>query len=110
MCTASNYKTEDHYFGRNFDYEFSYNERITITPRNYVFNFKKIDSIESHYAIIGIAAGVDSYPLYYDNICPWCGNRLVIRSAKGVTPSHQFWGCSSFPNCRYVKQFENQER
>ena len=66
MCTASNYKTEDHYFGRNFDYEFSYNERITITPRNYVFNFKKIDSIESHYAIIGIAAGVDSYPLYYD--------------------------------------------
>jgi len=53
---------------------------------------------------------IQSYPLYYDNICPWCGNRLVIRSAKGVTPSHQFWGCSSFPNCRYVKQFENQER
>ena len=66
MCTASNYITDDHYFGRNFDYEISYNERVTITPRNYKFEFRKIDAIESHYAIIGIAAGIDEYPLYYD--------------------------------------------
>lgn len=66
MCTASNYITDNHYFGRNFDYELSYNERVTITPRNYKFEFRKIDAIESHYAIIGIAAGIDGYPLYYD--------------------------------------------
>ena len=66
MCTASNYITDNHYFGRNFDYEISYNERVTVTPRNYRFDFRKIDSIESHYAIIGIAAGIDGYPLYYD--------------------------------------------
>ena len=66
MCTASNYITDDHYFGRNFDYEISYNERVTITPRNDKFEFRKIDAIESHYAIIGIAAGIDEYPLYYD--------------------------------------------
>ena len=66
MCTASNYITKNHYFGRNFDYEISYNERVTITPRNYKFDFKLIDSIESHYAIIGVAAGIDAYPLYYD--------------------------------------------
>ena len=30
------------------------------------FEFKKIDEIKSHHAIIGIAAGVDAYPLYYD--------------------------------------------
>ena len=66
MCTASNYITKNHYFGRNFDYEISYNERVTITPRNYKFDFKKINSIESHYAIIGVAAGIDAYPLYYD--------------------------------------------
>ena len=66
MCTASNYITKGHYFGRNFDYEISYNERVTVTPRNYRFEFRKIDAIESHYAIIGIAAGIDSYPLYYD--------------------------------------------
>ena len=66
MCTASNYITKDHYFGRNFDYEISYNERVTITPRNYKFEYRLIDDIESHYAIIGVAAGVDGYPLYYD--------------------------------------------
>ena len=66
MCTASNYITDNHYFGRNFDYEISYNERVTITPRNYKFEFRKIDAIETHYAIIGIAAGIDGYPLYYD--------------------------------------------
>ena len=66
MCTASNYITDCHYFGRNFDYEISYNERVTVTPRNYKFEFRKIDAIESHYAIIGVAAGIDSYPLYYD--------------------------------------------
>jgi len=66
MCTASNYITDNHYFGRNFDYEISYNERVTITPRNFKFDFRKIDAIETHYAIIGIAAGIDGYPLYYD--------------------------------------------
>ena len=66
MCTASDYITANHYFGRNFDYEISYHERVTVTPRNYSFKFRCIDDIKSHYAIIGIAAGIDGYPLYYD--------------------------------------------
>ena len=35
MCTAATYKTKDFYFGRTLDYEFSYGDQITITPRNY---------------------------------------------------------------------------
>jgi len=66
MCTASNYITDNHYFGRNFDYEISYNERVTVTPRNYELKFRKIDDMKTHYAMIGIAAGIDEYPLYYD--------------------------------------------
>ena len=66
MCTASNYITDNHYFGRNFDYEISYNERVTVTPRKYELKFRKIDDFKTHYAIIGIAAGIDEYPLYYD--------------------------------------------
>ncbi|MNJ45283.1 restriction endonuclease [Paenibacillus bouchesdurhonensis] len=32
--------------------------------------------------------------------CPKCGNKLVLRnSAKG-----QFYGCSSFPKCRYMRK------
>ncbi|MBQ6813452.1 MAG: choloylglycine hydrolase [Methanobrevibacter sp.] len=66
MCTAAEYFTENHYFGRNFDYEISYMERVCITPRNYDFKFRKTDDIKSHFAIIGITAGIDEYPLYYD--------------------------------------------
>ena len=41
MCTAATYKTRDFYFGRTLDYEFSYGDEITVTPRNYVFNLLK---------------------------------------------------------------------
>ena len=66
MCTAISFKTKDHYFGRNLDLEYSYDEKVTITPRNYVFNFRKIKHLKIHYAIIGMAYVKDNYPLYYD--------------------------------------------
>ena len=40
MCTAATYKTEDFYFGRTLDYEFSYGDEITVTSRHYPFNFR----------------------------------------------------------------------
>ena len=66
MCTAGEYLSKYHYFGRNFDYEISYNEKVTVTPRNFPLNFKKLDTLKDHFAFIGITAGVDEYPLYYD--------------------------------------------
>ncbi len=66
MCTAITYNTNDHYFGRNFDYLMSYGENVVVTPRNFPFKFKKIEDINNHYAFIGIAAVFDNYPLYYD--------------------------------------------
>lgn len=34
--------------------------------------------------------------------CPKCGGTLVIRTAKkGDHPNKTFWGCSTFPKCRY---------
>ncbi len=68
MCTAITYKTKDHYFGRNFDLEYSYKETVTITPRNYPFKFRKVNDINQHYAIIGMAYVANDYPLYYDAI------------------------------------------
>lgn len=66
MCTAATYKTKDHYFGRTLDYEYSYEEKVTITPRNYPFHFRKAGVVEQHYAMIGMAFIVGDYPLYYD--------------------------------------------
>ena len=68
MCTAITYNTKDHYFGRNFDLEYSYNETVTITPRNYKFKFREVNNISKHYAIIGMAYIANDYPLYYDAI------------------------------------------
>ena len=68
MCTAITYYSKDHYFGRNLDLEYSYNETVTITPRNYTFKFRKEEAITRHYALIGMAYVVDDYPLYYDAI------------------------------------------
>ena len=66
MCTAATYKTKDHYFGRNLDLEYSYNESVTVTPRNFVLNFRRMPALEKHYAMIGMATVMNSYPLYYD--------------------------------------------
>ena len=68
MCTAITYKTKNSYFGRNLDLEYSYKETVTITPRNYKFNFRKVGDIDNHYAIIGMAYVENNYPLYYDAI------------------------------------------
>lgn len=68
MCTAATYKTKDFYFGRTLDYEFSYKDEVTITPRNFPFHFIEKGNIDTHYAIIGMAYVTKNYPLYYDAI------------------------------------------
>lgn len=68
MCTAVTYKTKDFYFGRTLDYNISYGDEITITPRNYSFNFLNTGIMHSHYAMIGMAHIENNYPLYYDAI------------------------------------------
>lgn len=68
MCTAATYKTKDFYFGRTLDYEFSYGDEVTVTPRNFPFCFREERTVCSHYAIIGMAHVAENYPLYYDAI------------------------------------------
>ena len=37
-------------------------------------------------------------------VCPRCGRKLVLRKAtKGANVGNQFYGCSGFPKCRYIK-------
>lgn len=79
MCTAVSFCTKDHYFGRNLDFDFSYEETVTVMPRNYRLYFRnglKIESLSKrlgsgkdiHYAMVGMAYVVDKYPLYYDAV------------------------------------------
>lgn len=68
MCTAATYQTKDFYFGRTLDYEFSYHEEVTITPRNFPLSFRHTKTMTEHYAIIGMAYVAGGYPLYYDAV------------------------------------------
>ena len=42
--------------------------------------------------------------------CPSCGAALVLRTTKkGNNAGKQFYGCSKFPKCRYVRDVEEQD-
>lgn len=87
MCTSIVYKTEDCYFGRNLDLEYSYNETVTVTPRNFPLQFRKTDSVKNSYAMIGMAYIKDNYPLYYDAI-----NEKGLGAAGLSFPENAYYG------------------
>lgn len=68
MCTAITYQTKDFYFGRTLDYEHSFSEEVTITPRKFPLVFRHQDTHNDHYAIIGMACVGRDYPLYFDAV------------------------------------------
>ncbi len=68
MCTAITYQTRDHYFGRTLDYDTSFGEEVTLTPRNFPLTFRHLDTLERHHAILGMACVAQGYPLYYDGV------------------------------------------
>ena len=66
MCTSITYRKHDLYFGRNLDVDFTFNEKVCITPRQYLFQLKNGANYRTSYALIGMAAVVQDYPLYYE--------------------------------------------
>ena len=120
MCTAATYKTKDFYFGRTLDYDFSYAEEVTITPRNFIFRFRESEEMINHYAIIGMAFVKDNYPLYYDavnekGLCMaglnFVGNAYYRKSKSGKINLAQFefipyilGKCASAVTVEFVKE------
>lgn len=68
MCTSLAMHGEHFWFGRNMDIEDSFGERVVITPRCYPFVFRCGEISEDHYAMIGMAAVADGYPLYAEAV------------------------------------------
>ncbi len=99
MCTAVTYRTKDFYFGRTLDNDFSYGDEVTITPRNYPFHFREAGSMETHYAMIGMAYVAKDYPLYYDAVnekglavagLNFVGNAVFWKHRDGMDNIAQF--------------------
>lgn len=41
MCTSIIFSPNDHYFGRNFDYEMSFGQQVVVTPEIMNLSFVK---------------------------------------------------------------------
>ena len=96
MCTAATYTTDSFYFGRNLDYEFSYGDEVTVTPRAYPFSLRCMGDFRTKYAMIGMAYVAGEYPLYYDavnvaqfELIPWllgsCATLAEVRTLLAKT-------------------------
>lgn len=68
MCTCMTYENGDFYFGRNLDLDCSFGETVTITPRNFILNFRRAGILKHHYAMIGMAAANEKFPLYAEAV------------------------------------------
>lgn len=92
MCTSIALRRESLFFGRNMDIDYNFGERVVLTPESYPLNFKSTPPCEKHYAIIGMAAVFDSYPLYADGMNE---NGLCIAALKFQNNAHY---CNSASN------------
>ena len=64
MCTGIWF--ENRFFGRTLDWMESYGEKLVVAPRNYRFEFRCEEGLESHFAMMGMAVVSDNYPLFYE--------------------------------------------
>ena len=108
MCTAATYKTKDFYMGRTLDYEFSYGDEVTVTPRNYPINFRFMGVRNNHFAMIGMAHVADDYPLYYEAFnekgLGMAGLNFVGNEAYNEPDLRGLNGESNIENYRSVRQ------
>ena len=66
MCTAISVKSNGHYFGRTMDICHSFGGQVVTVPRKYPLPETFGCPLTEHYAITGMAAVVDGYPLFAD--------------------------------------------
>lgn len=64
MCTALTYKSKDFYFGRNYDYEKSYDVKIAALSENFMFG----KNFLMRFPVIGAAHIASGTPLFFDGL------------------------------------------
>jgi len=101
MCTSIAFKKYDFYFGRNMDIDYSFGEKIVITPRNYPFNFRYAGNLKNHYAIMGMAAVSNNYPLYAEAV-----NEKGLCIAGLNFPENAFYSSDNKPDKFNIAVFE----
>ena len=71
---------------------------------------KQLELLDSS-VLLSLIAEVQKTPAIHikttdDNVCPICGSKMVLRTAKkGTNAGEKFWGCSAFPKCRATRPY-----
>lgn len=71
MCTALTLTSKDgfHFFGRNMDIEYSFNQSVMFVPRNFTWeNNVSGESNTTKYALLGMGTLVNNHPLLADGM------------------------------------------
>lgn len=64
MCTSLTLNGTGSYFGRNMDVEYTFGERVVVTPRGAPLPFRQTPGPRTHHALIGMSTVAAGYPLY----------------------------------------------
>ena len=68
MCTCITFENGAFYFGRNLDLDVSFGEHVVIMPRRFPLRFTGLPVLKEHYAMIGMAAAPEKFPLYAEAV------------------------------------------
>lgn len=101
MCTSIALNREHFLFGRNLDLEYDFGERIVVTPRNYPFRFRRAGGMENHFALIGMAAVTENYPLYAE-----AGNEKGLCMAGLNFPGNAYYPAEESADRANISPFE----
>ena len=101
MCTSIAMKTNDFYFGRTMDLEYSFNECVVFTPRNYPVSFRKAGMMKHHYALLGMASIAEGFPLYAEAV-----NEKGLCIAGLNFPDNAYYPPEEKKECSNISPFE----
>ena len=86
--------------GRTLDYERSFGEQVVVTPRRFPLRFRHGETLEEHYALVGMAHVAEGWPLYYDAV-----NEKGLGMAGLLFPKSGRYG-PPWPGWRNAASFE----
>lgn len=101
MCTSIALNNNGFYFGRTLDLVCGFNEQVVFTPCGFDLKYRLESSCTSHYSILGMAAVIDSYPLYADAF-----NEKGLCMAGLNFPDNAFYSPDTNPSKHNISPFE----
>ena len=101
MCTSIALSPRLSYYGRNLDLEYSFGEEVVVTPRRFPLRLRESPLLDSHYAMMGMAADAQGFPLYAEAI-----NEKGLYMAGLNFPGNAFYDGNGPQNGQPVAPYE----